>query len=611
MKQVESLELDASAFANALLSGIYRVASHQEALNRINVFPVADGDTGTNLALTLLAARAPLTHIDHGSLGQLLEQVADALLEGARGNSGAIMAQFFQGMADATQTLQSLSVQNLAQALQTAAAYSREALSEPREGTILSVISAFANSVEGLGSEVSRFPDVFTKALAVTQAALERTPEQLSVLKKAGVVDAGAQGFVHLLEGMRNYFHGGDVPDFSDYVGIAPDSAIETAGNEEDLEYRFCTECIVTGEAIDRRRLRQTLSELGGSLVLAGSRNKAKIHIHVNDPADVFTKAARFGTVSSEKADDMQRQQSTTHSIKGGVAVITDSAADIPEEAIERLNIHVVPLRVHFGTRGYMDKLSISATEFFAELASNPAHPQTSQPAPGDFRRQYQFLASHFPHVIAPTLTGTVSGTLNAARSAAVRSGKDRVHVIDTLNASTGQGLLVMQAAELAQAGHSVDEIRAELTNSIPLTQTFALLKDLGAAVRGGRVPAYAYWLAKLLRLNPVLGTTALGEVKPISALIGRGNRIVKFARFVSRRASPGARYRVNIAHGCAADDAQQLAALLSAKLNLVGPATLCELGAAIGVHGGPGTLVVSIQQDMRAAKPDPGSQDR
>ena len=134
-----------------------------------------------------------------------------------------------------------------------------------------------------------------------------------------------------------------------------------TAGSgDEDLDYRYCTECVVTGERVDRRHLREQLSTLGGSLVVAGLQHKARVHIHVNDPAEVFRVAARVRRSVGEKADDMQRQQHSAHSQDRRVAIVTDSAADIPDDELDRLDIHMVPVRVHFGERSYLDKVGIT-----------------------------------------------------------------------------------------------------------------------------------------------------------------------------------------------------------------------------------------------------------
>ena len=144
-----------------------------------------------------------------------------------------------------------------------------------------------------------------------------------------------------------------------------------TAGVEADLEYRYCTECVVIGNRVDRRHLREELSAIGGSLVVAGLQHKVRVHIHVNDPAEVFRIAGRFGTVSGEKADDMQRQQHAAHVVGRKVAVVTDSGADIPEDEMDRLDIHMVPLRVHFGDKGYLSGARLMAGAE-PELAAAP-----------------------------------------------------------------------------------------------------------------------------------------------------------------------------------------------------------------------------------------------
>ncbi len=127
---------------------------------------------------------------------------------------------------------------------------------------------------------------------------------------------------------------------------------------------------------IDRRKLREQLAALGSSLVLAGTTRKSKVHIHVNDPDEVFRVAAQFGTVTAEKADDMQRQQQAAHDRAGRVAIVTDSVADIPDDMLDALGIHVVPLRIQFGEQSYLDKVGLSPEEFLAELVRNPKHPE-------------------------------------------------------------------------------------------------------------------------------------------------------------------------------------------------------------------------------------------
>jgi DegV family protein with EDD domain len=297
----------------------------------------------------------------------------------------------------------------------------------------------------------------------------------------------------------------------------------------------------------------------------------------------------------------MHRQQASSHDATKRFAVIADSAADIPDEDMERLDIHMVPCRIQFGDRGYLDKVSITADEFFAELETNPHHPTTSQPAPGDFRRQYQFLASHFSDVLSINLTGMASGTLEAARSAADRTNAHgRIHVINSRNASLGQGMLAVTAAEYAKAGKSVEETIATVRALIPETRTYGLLQDLRYAVRGGRVPGWVKTLADLLRANAIIHTVSDGRVASGTFLFGRRNRINRFARYVARRTPPATSLDVAVGHSLCRDDAVELERQLRRQFDNIHRTTITDVGAALGVHCGPGSLVVATQPYTR-----------
>ncbi len=608
MTEIASRHLDGDAFASALTSGIHRVIAEQDQLNRINVFPVADGDTGTNMSLSLGVVLPTLRAPGDKHLGTLFAAIADGLLDGARGNSGAIVAQFFQGMSDAIGELTRFTPSTFAAAFRQGSDYAHDALSEPRDGTILSVIASTADVLDDYARNHRNgdFPTLMTYAVERAETALAATTEQLDVLRKAGVVDAGAKGFVVMLAGMAEFVqHGRIVPEPDLSVLASAEMAHETAGSPSDSQFRYCTECIVTGSSIDRRKLRESLSTLGDSLVLAGTKRKAKIHLHVNEPHAVFEIARAFGEISAEKADDMHRQQHSSHAIRRQFAVIADSAADISDEDLERLDIHVVPCRVQFGERGYLDKVGISAAEFFAELETNPHHPTTSQPSPGEFRRQFQFLASHFPDVVSINLTGTVSGTLEAARSASERTNAPgRIHVVDSRNASLGQGLIAVYAAECAAAGRSVGDTLAAIEELIPATRTFGLLNDLRYPVRGGRLPRWVKTFAELLGLTPILHTTGDGRVTAGGFLIGRRRRLARFARHVARRVPANRPLNAAIAHGVCPDDAAELEQHLRRALPSIRRLVVTELGAALGVHGGPGTLIVAVQPELRIAAP-------
>jgi DegV family protein with EDD domain len=596
--------MDGNAFAAALRSGIHRVLGQQELLNSINVFPVADSDTGTNLALSLGSALGILNRDGDKHLGTLLAGVADSLLDGSRGNSGAIVAQFFQGMSDSAGEKTRFTVYTFGKAVGLGNDYAHDALSKPREGTILSVIAAFARSISDQARDIPEgdFGEALGEALQQVEVALANTPNQLDVLRKAGVVDAGAKGFTELVAGMVGYLRDGveePLPDVSIAHEIEP--AVDASESDNDSHYRFCTECIVTGSDINRRKLREKLGVLGDSLVLAGTKRKAKIHIHVDEPETVFDTARLFGHVSAEKADDMHRQQHATHDGQRRFAVIVDSGADISDADMERLDIHMVPCRIQFGEHGYLDKVSITTDEFYDELATNPSHPTTSQPAPGDFRRQFQFLASHFDDVVSINLTSVASGTYEAARLAASRTeAPGKIHVVDSRNASLGQGLLAVLAAECSEADLDVETTLAAIEEQIALTTSYAIVADTRFAVRGGRLPRWVKKFADLLRLIPIICTTREGRVSLSGFLVGRHNRIERFARHVAKHA-PAGPVEIGIGHAICEDDAHELEQHLRRLIPAIGRLTLTGLGTAIGVHGGPGTLLVAVRPAVSA----------
>jgi len=588
----------APALRRALIAGIRRVISRRDHLNRINVFPVPDGDTGSNLAFTLSSVLGNSLSHPVGSVGELLDGVAADAIDGARGNSGAIIAQFFHGVAEASGGARVLTPPELVRAVQLGAEQAVGALAEPREGTILSVIRAFAAALQAsLGRR--DLAGWFGGALQTARAALADTPRQLAVLRQAGVVDAGAQGFVDLLEGIQEFIETG--------AAVAPGAdgdeppAIAHAHPPLDPDCRlvWCSECLIEaadgGSPIARGELQAALAAYGAdSVVLAGGGRRLRLHAHVAEPGGLFELAGRYGRVSARKTEDMRMQHRAAASAQR-VAVLTDSGADLPAELMQSLDIHMVAARVSFGDDEFLDKLSLSPGEFYARLQASSVLPQTSQPPPGDFRRQFEFLLAHHAEAAYVGLSRAVSGTLQAGESAAARCGDGRAAVIDSGHASCGQGLLVLAAAERARRGGSAADIRAEVERLRPLTQTWAIARDLSFGVRGGRVPRWAKPLLEGIGMTPVAKVGSNGKLGIAGALFGRRQVPQRFAAYLARRMPAGTRWRLMVGHcDCAADGEMLLGELLQ-RLDCA-DGWLVEAGPAIGAHAGPGALVVGLQ---------------
>ena len=259
--------------------------------------------------------------------------------------------------------------------------------------------------------------------------------------------------------------------------------------------------------------------------------------------------------------------------------------------------MHLIPVRVHFGQHSYLDKITLSPDEFYRELRRSPEHPKTSQPPPGDFRRLYEFLTSHYAAVVSISVTSRVSGTYNAAVAAAARVDASRITVIDSGNASLGQGLIAMRAAEVARAGGTAAEVVAAARAAITQTVTYALVADLDFAVRGGRIPRAVQVVANLLRLGTILSSHTDGRIAAGGVIVGRFRLRDRFAKWVVRRLDRQASYRVLGAHGDCEADGRALVAELARLRPDLKDMELMQMGTALGVHGGPGMLVVGVQR--------------
>ncbi len=590
--------LNGQQLRDAVTAGAIYVINQQEHLNNINVFPVPDGDTGTNLAHTLHSVMQRIKQSVDQHAGNVLTSIADAALDGARGNSGAIIAQFFQGLSDSAAELKELNAKDFGHAVKLGSDYAYSALSEPKEGTLVTVLRDFAEEIHKLanGDKLQDFRSLLGAGLKRALSSLKNTPNLLDTLKKAGVVDAGAQGFVNLLQGIVEYLGSGVMPKSqSGFVSDEDDFAGEEIS--EGL-YQYCTECLIKGNDIDHRHLRETLLNLGDSLVIAGSRSKVRLHMHVNKPQQLFDLAREYGDVTGQKADDMWAQtKSAKHARTQKVAIVVDSAADLPEDELERMAAHTVSLRIHFGKTSYLDKVGISTEEFYQRLASSPEHPKTSQPAPGDFRRIFTYLTSHYESVLSLHLTGAHSGTYQSAAAAANRLANEKIHVVDTKSVSVGVGMFAKVAGSMAIQGENLERIAEELNKLVAKTKTYIVLDDLSYAVKGGRVPGFVKVISDLLRIRPVLMLDANGKIKLGGVLFGKTKMVKKFAQFLMTKINHEKSHRVAVGYTAELGKGTELFESLTTSIPNILDSFLDSTGAALGVHAGPGGLVVAIQE--------------
>ncbi|MBT3228240.1 MAG: DegV family EDD domain-containing protein [Candidatus Marinimicrobia bacterium] len=587
--------LDGVRLYRVLYAGIQSLLDEQDYLNKINVFPVPDGDTGTNMAFTLMGVIEHIQPHNSLALNELSGVVAEASLDSARGNSGVIMAQFFQGLSQGLKPYSAVNTSQFSQATQVAVEESYTALVNPVEGTILSVMQAWSDSLVEASRTSPDFQKVWKISLEAAQIALDYTPEQLKVLKDAGVVDAAGRGFVCILEGVMNFMDTGDVrrlPSIeTGFASVALEMDELTADN---LAFPFCTECIIAGENIPRDKLSQTMKPLGDSIVIAGSKHRAKIHIHTDDPANLFEVLSQFGEIQQQKVDDMREQNKSARS-EQRIALVVDSTCDLPPDILEKHHIHVVPVRLNFGKEQYIDRVTITNEEFYSKLAHSKHHPQTSQPPPADFKRMYQFLASHYESVISLHLPEVLSGTFQNATAALEKVNFKEKIIIDSLSISAGTGVVALEIAQAIDQGSTFPELIELAHESIKKTEIFIALKTLDAVQKGGRLSVNKRRLIDFMALNLVLGITEEGFLKPRGATFGRKNIFKKFEKFVLKKAKDRPIKRIGILHGVNPNTAESLK-LVFEKVYPDAYVFVTDFCPALGVHAGVGAIGIALQ---------------
>ncbi|NQV42196.1 MAG: DegV family EDD domain-containing protein [Candidatus Marinimicrobia bacterium] len=588
--------LDGIRLYRVLYAGIQSLLDEQDYLNKINVFPVPDGDTGTNMAFTLMGIIEHIQPHSRLDLNELSEIVAEAALDNARGNSGVIMAQFFQGLSVGLKPYSEVNTSQFAEATKVAVDESYTALMNPIEGTILSVLRAWSNSFLEASKTSPDFQKVWKISLEAARSALKYTPEQLQVLKDAGVVDAAGLGFLRILEGVMNFMDTGDIRNLPNIDTSFFAVAIEM--NEidaESLSYPYCTECIIAGEDIPRDQLSQAMKLMGDSIVIAGSKHRAKVHIHTDDPGILFETLAKFGDVQQQKVDDMREQNKSARS-QQKIALVVDSTCDLPPDLMEKHHIHVVPVRLNFGKEQYIDRVTITNDEFYSKLANSKHHPQTSQPPPADFRRMYQFLSSHYESVLSLHLPQVLSGTFQNA-SAALEKVKFKQYqiIIDSLSVSAGTGVIALELAEAIEQGMRFPELTQLAGDTIGNTNIYIALKSLDAVHKGGRLSVGKKRLIDFLGLNLVLSITKDGYLKPCGVTFGKTNMFKKFEKYVLKKTRGKSIKRIGIVHGVNPDTAETLRTTFQFTYPEA-QVFVSDFCPALGVHGGVGAIGIALQ---------------
>lgn len=359
---VATMTINAELLKKMFLAGAANIEAKKEYINELNVFPVPDGDTGTNMSLTIMAAAKEVAAMENPSMETLAKAISSGSLRGARGNSGVILSQLFRGFTKAIRESEEIDVLSLANACVKAKETAYKAVMKPKEGTILTVARGIADKAVELAKEMDDLEEFIPQVIAHAQEVLAQTPEMLPVLKEAGVVDSGGQGLIEVLNGAYDAFLGKEV----DYAQIAPSTAINvtkvSADTNAEITFGYCTEFIILLEKDftddDEKEFKAYLESIGDSIVCVADDDVVKIHVHTNDPGLAIQKALTFGQLTRMKIDNM-REEHEEKLIRDAEKVAKQQKEELAKAKAERKEFGFISVSIGEGLNEIFKELGV------------------------------------------------------------------------------------------------------------------------------------------------------------------------------------------------------------------------------------------------------------
>ena len=588
------LELKVDDFKKMMVAAAKKIVIHQEEINRINVFPVADKDTGYNLAATLLGVEGTVSQKSYPDLRELTKDMKDAAMINARGNAGMITTGYFVEVLGRIKHLDSIDAFHLALAMQRGIKAARLSISEPVEGTILDTIKVAGEKAFEMakGKQEKNIIKVLEEAYRASLIALSLTKEKLKVLKDNDVVDAGALGYVKILEAW-----------IESLKGLSPELKIDIPvpviqpKAEGELEFRY--EVVGTFRQPNDFNLelfKNDLSLLGNSLEIIRLEDRFKFHIHTSNPQPVIDKAKDFPEADF-KTEDMQAGVQIIE--RKPLGLVVDEIADLPKEFLEKHGIEEVAFTTRFSDGEIVSSKDEIYPKMKEALKSGRPLSTTSAPSFKEFLSTYNRALEKFEKILVITATSKLSGTYSSARiarSTFQKPAKLNIYVFDSFTAEVAEGLIDIKAQELISQGKTMEEIVDILREFSPKVILLGYIDDFRYVVSGGRLKLPRFLLGPIsliqkLRVKPLI-LLKNSKVKIFKVAFGKKAAQIMFKEVEAIR--KGKKIRVAIAHAGNPDGARELKEKLEQNPNIE-VAFVSSVSPVIGTHAGPGALLVGI----------------
>jgi DegV family protein with EDD domain len=580
--------LDGYRFQLAIVSGCKQIIAHEKELNKLNVFPIPDRDTGSNLKKTLmpLVTKFPTPEKKINFISQEIAELAE---QSALGYSGILFSQILVGFAEALENHLSIRPDDLEKVVACAVHMAYKSVEKPVEGTILSVLRAWSEEVTRICTQTGDFVPILESSYQKAVAALKKTPDQLEVLRKNNVVDAGGKAFVYFLEGILDFVNTGE------WVRTASDSipAQETTAKDRTMA-PFCVECCIRAQKLNRKDLIKKLRAIGQDLIFFGAQNFAKFHLNTPNPEEAFSCASLFGEISSKKIYAVSCGPSDQKKLP--FCLVADSTCDLVDDLIEKNPIYFVPVKVQARDTIYTDRWDLIPEEFYRILDTSLSLPKTSQPSLNDFTRSYRHLLLHYESIISVHLSKALSGTFQTAVQASQSVSPEKISVLDGKNVSVGLGLVLLEGIKALEQDKTCEEAVRQIKKAARNTQIFIGLPTLKYLVMGGRITKTKGIVANLLNINPILSINTEGKLAPVSKARGEKNLEKQIFRLVNQeKQKTTGSLSIAVAHTNAPDIAERISQKIREDLRQE-PVFVMNASPVLGAHAGSGAYGIAIR---------------
>lgn len=578
--------LNSTQFHSAIMAGCQRLIQHKQLINRINVFPVADGDTGDNLSSACQAI------IDFSSakseLIDTMVSIADASIIGARGNSGIIFSQFFNLLAKHTPHVELLEFGQFSQALVKVSDEIATVLSKPVQGTIITIIQKLALHAK---NKIYAFPQAMLDILPLLFIEVEKTKDTLSTLKKANVVDAGALGFYYFIEGFAESLQDTYVVD-----SVKPEPILSTLHSDLAVtppEYRYCTEAVIKAESLDKTELLNFLKKQGDSASLTGNERINRVHVHTNNPRELFTALYEKYLIQYPKVDDILRQYELQFNKKYKIALVTDSSADLPQNLLDEHQVHQICLNINIDDHQLLDKFSFEPEYFYKQLNHFKSYPKTSCLNTKLIEDKLSIIAKQYDKVLVLSISSQMSG-MHEVFTNASKNNKN-ISVLDTKTNSGAHGLLLDYAGKLIASGISFDNIISLVNKAIKNTYIFVMVNQFDSMIRSGRINKLSGKIGQWANLKPIVSVDQEGRGIVVSKCFSSSSALNKLVSLLSEKLHTSRRILKDycIVHADNNNEAIKLSHKTAEVFNKL-PLFIESVSLSIGLHAGRGCVALA-----------------